>query len=60
MWNCVFTLIILCFKDYIRVLKTATACYLKLFKVKLWLERKDMNVNEHERISNITLGHKFK
>jgi hypothetical protein len=22
--------------------------------------RKDMGVNEHERISNITLGHKFK
>ena len=22
--------------------------------------RKDMDVNEHERLSNITLGHKFK
>ena len=22
--------------------------------------RKDMDVNEHERLSNITIGHKFK
>jgi hypothetical protein len=24
------------------------------------VERKDMDVNEHERLSNIILGHKFK
>ena len=30
-------------------------------QVKEQLEvRKDMDVNEHERLSNITLGHKFK
>jgi hypothetical protein len=26
----------------------------------IWLGRKDIDVNEHERLSNFTLRHKFK
>ena len=43
-WNFIFVLIIL----------------IKAIFYNLWLVRKSMSVNEHERLSSITLGHKLK
>ena len=34
--------------------------YYKKQKYKQWLVRKDMDVNEHERLFNFTLQHKLK
>jgi len=33
---------------------------MKYFELSCHLDRKDMDVNEHDRLFNITLRHKFK